>query len=434
MREKYPISFYGSVIVFSFAILSVGTFIERYQSLILFLAFSLSFLAYAFVCQERKSFHFLLILGVSLRLILFISMPSLSDDVYRFMWDGTLLKNEIHPFEHLPGFYLDKELNGINKELFNHLNSKEHFTIYPPVNQLIFWISSVVGNSNWLLATNVIRVMLLLADLGAFWFLSKLLDRYKMPRYLAFLYFLNPLVILEFVGNLHFEGIVIGFLLGGMYWFEKSKKLLSAISFGLAIGTKLLPYIYLPYLFIAGLKEKKWTISVLAGIVSVATFLPLLNEHFINGMQSSVNLYFRKFEFNASVYFLIREIGFWITGFNQIAKIGPVLSILSLLAILFISLLGASKKWTLPKTMLFILTSYLLFSTTVHPWYILPLIILGILSGYYFPVVWSFMIFLTYLGYSETSFQLPSYVVVIEYATVLVAFFIERKKIISNPT
>ena len=51
------------------------------------------------------------------------------------------------------------------------------------------------------------------------------------------------------------------------------------------------------------------------------------------------------------------------------------------------------------KNMLFILSIYFFISTTVHPWYIINLIILGILSGYLYPVLWSMTVFWSYSAY-----------------------------------
>ena len=147
---------------------------------------------------------------------------------------------------------------------------------------------------------------------------------YQKPQSLALWYWLNPLVILEFTGNLHFEGLVIFFTLVGIYLFEKNKKWGSAVGFGLAIGTKLLPLIYLPFLFLKGLYEKKWLIAILSGVVGLLTLLPLLDETFISAMSESLDLYFRSFEFNASIYFVARAIGYWIYGYNNIALIGPL--------------------------------------------------------------------------------------------------------------
>ncbi len=428
MRKEHPLGFYSFVFVFSLAIFSIGNLIERDQSVFLLLAYVSAFAAYLFLQKEKESFRFLFGLGVFVRLSLFFSLPSLSDDVFRFIWDGTLLNNGIHPFDNLPGFYLDKDIPGISQGLYNKLNSPNYFTIYPPINQFIFWLGATIGNGSWLISTNIMRVILLAAEIGAFWLMVQLLKKYNRSSNLAFWYFLNPLVILEFVGNIHFEGLVIFFLLAGLYWFDNSRKLLSGSAFGLAIGTKLLPFIYMPFLFIYGLRNKKWMVSIIAGFIAILTLLPMVNQSFIEGMQNSLNLYFQKFEFNASFYYVAREIGYWIYGYNKIAQIGPLLSVLAIVSILGISVVAVIKKWSVPKAFLFILFCYLLFATTIHPWYTVPLIAFGILSGYYFPIVWSFIIFITYLGYSSEGFHLPLSWVVIEYLVVAIALILELKE------
>jgi len=425
MRKEYPFGFYSFTFLFFLAIFSIENFIERQQSWALLAAYITAFVSYLFIVKEKDSFRLLFGLGVLVRLSLFINMPSLSDDIYRFIWDGTLLANGIHPFDQLPGFYLDQNIPGITQELYNKLNSPEYFTVYPAINQFVFWLSATIGGGSWLASANMIRTLLLAAEIGSFWVIVHLLRTYNKSPQLVFWFFLNPLVILEFVGNVHFDGFVLFFLLAGIYGFEKSKKILSGSALGLAIGTKLLPLIYLPYVFLTGLKNKKWHISIIAGVVGVLSLVPMLNASFIQGMQSSLNLYFQKFEFNASIYFVAREIGYWFYGFNKIADIGPLLSVVSLISILCISIYAAIKNWAVPKAFLFILLTYLLFATTVHPWYTVPLIAFGVLSGYYFPIVWSLMIFVTYLGYSDAGFYLPMWLVALEYAVVLIALTLE---------
>ena len=427
MHKKHPLGFYSFAFVFLLALLSIGNFIERHESVNLFVAYLCAFIGYLFLLQEKSQFKALIGIGIVARIALFFAMPSLSDDIYRFIWDGTLLKNGIHPFEHLPGYYLDKNIPGITSELFQRLNSPEYFTIYPPTNQFLFWVSSLIGGENWLISANAIRLILLLSDIGSLYFLIKILDHYQKPRHLALWYFLNPLVIIEFVGNIHFESLVILGILAGIHWYNTHKSVASGIGIGLAAGIKLLPLIYLPSLFFRGLKTKKWWISILAFIVTVATLVPMFNSAFIEGMQSSLNLYFQKFEFNASIYFVAREIGYWVVGYNNIATIGPLLSVISVLSILTIAIIGWLKKWSLEKVFLFTLFSYLIFATTVHPWYILPLIAFGVLAGYYAPIAWSFLIFLTYIGYTSEGFNLPMTVVVIEYILLFTFIIVEQR-------
>ncbi|MBC6411261.1 MAG: DUF2029 domain-containing protein [Ekhidna sp.] len=424
MRKKKPIGFFTFALLFILAFSSIGNGFERHRTVPLLLTYFTAFTGYLFLVREKESPNILFALGIVARLTLFFSLPSLSDDIYRFIWDGILLKNGINPFIELPGYYLDQHIPRLDQALYEQLNSPEYFSVYPPLNQFIFWLS-VRFHSGWLVSANIIRTLILAADIGSFFVLRKLLRIYQKEEHTAFFYFLNPLVILEFAGNVHFEGIVIFFLLAGIYLYEKKKNRLSAASIGLAIGTKLLPVIYLPYLFFKGLKNQEWWIPILAGVVGLLTVLPMINQESSDGVQSGLDLYFKKFEFNASLYFIAREIGISYYGYNNIAKIGPLLSVFSILPMLTLSIVGAIKKWNVAKTFLFILSVYLLFTTTVHPWYIIPLAAFGILSGYWYPVVWSVTIFFTYAGYTSDGFELPMWIVAVEYLLVTLAFIID---------
>ena len=222
MYRKEPIGFFIFALLFVLTLSSIGSWVERHQTIPLLFTYLTSFISYLLLLQEKNQPKVLFVLGTITRLTLFFSLPSLSDDVYRFIWDGTLLTNGIHPFAELPGYYLDQNVSGLDQALYDQLNSPNYFSIYPPLNQFIFWLSLQLGFS-WLVATNMIRLLILAADIGSFLILRKLLVHYQKKEHLVFFYFLNPLVILEFVGNVHFEGIVIFFLLAGIYCYEKNK-------------------------------------------------------------------------------------------------------------------------------------------------------------------------------------------------------------------
>ena len=102
---------------------------------------------------------FFLGLAVVARLVLFPAFPLLSDDIYRFIWDGRLIINGQNPFDYLPTHWHNtngSEL-GLNKELFDSLNSPEYFTIYPPICQAIFAISQ------WFAGSSIFGAMLVLS-------------------------------------------------------------------------------------------------------------------------------------------------------------------------------------------------------------------------------------------------------------------------------
>ena len=412
----------------------LGIAVERTQTTTLLLTYGVSFLSYFWVLRlTRVSWNILLGTGLLMRLVFFLELPHLSDDFFRFIWDGTILANGRSPYGLLPQEALNLGIPGITPSFFDQLNSPEYYTIYPPLNQAIFWISATLGGPDeWLTSVNVIRSFLLFADLGSVFLLRSLLQKRGANSHLAYWYFLNPLVVLEFTGNLHFEGLVIFFLLFGIHQFQSSKIWGQGLGFAGAIATKLVPLIFLPAVLMKQWPKRGFIVCLLTLVVASITFLPLISSALVSGMGSSIGLYFQSFEFNASIYFIVREIGFAVKGYNLIQQIGPWLGISTFLLIMTWSFVASTFKKELPLILLGSLCIYLLLSTTVHPWYVLPLIPLGILSGYYFPVVWSLVIFLTYAGYSQEGFQLPMIWIIVEYLVVLAVFvleiFIKREK------
>lgn len=415
---------YVLALVFAVSIILPTFLIDRANTAPLMMSYVLAFGCYLFLWNSTNT-NLNWALGVLTRIGLFLTLPILSDDIFRFLWDGTLLKNGIHPFAELPGFYLDKNVDGLSQALYVKLNSQNYFTVYPPINQGLFWLAVTVSE-NWLIAIGVLRAVFLLAEIGTMYYLQKILKRSGKNTNLAFFYFLNPLVILEGVGNVHFEVLVIFFFTASLYYYPTSK-MKSGAAFGLAIGTKLLPLIVLPFLFLKDVMTRNWKLTISTVLVSIASLLPLLNDSFINGMQNSLALYVQNFEFNGSLFRIAREIGILVQGYNPIKTIGPIFSMVSFLSIIVFSVYAHRKKYDLPKTMLFIWTIYLLLAMTVHPWYILPLVLFGILSGQIFPIVWSLFIFVTYAGYSDSGYDLHWIWILLEYLFVLLAFIYNNR-------
>ncbi len=401
-------------------LISISYFTLRYESSFLIGQFILLFALYLFLTYQKNKFSLkeIILVGILFRLILLILMPNLSEDVYRFLWDGKLWWEGIDAYAWLPS-EIAKE-NILSSELFAQLNSPNYYSIYPPINQLIFAIAGIFENTTF--GIIAIRLFIILAELGTLILLPKVLMHYEKNSKLLIFYAFNPLVILELAGNLHFEAFVIFFLLWAVYEFEKRKVYKSALGIGLAISFKLVPIILLASFFKKFALRQYVKFVMLASLVAMLSFLPFLFSDAVKGIITSTSLYFQSFEFNASIYYLIREIGFAVKGYNIIATSGPLMGIFAFSGMAIFNLL-ASSKMNLPERMLWTYVIYFLFATTVHPWYVLPILVLGILSDYKFPVLWTITIFFTYWGYSQTGYQEHLWIVVVEYISLL-AFFV----------
>lgn len=164
-------------------------------------------------------------LGVLFRLLVLFAFPNLSDDVFRFVWDGRLIVNGENPFLHMPSWYLESKniIHGLNQELYNQLNSNKYFTVYPPILQYIFALSVWIFPNDIYVSTIVMKCFIFLAECGSIAILLKLFKQFEIhAKYIA-IYALNPLVIIELTGNLHFEGLMIFFLLFAV-WLLAEKK------------------------------------------------------------------------------------------------------------------------------------------------------------------------------------------------------------------
>lgn len=404
----------------------IGYFVPRESTIELVTAYSLIFVSIIVIFrkletgEEELAYYW----GMLLRVLLIASVPKLSDDIFRFVWDGRLLTSLEDPYKHLPAYFLDKNIEGIDQALFAKLNSQEYFSIYPPLNQVIFFLGALFSPNSIVWSTVVIRIVLLIFELGNIRLIQRLLAHYGLPQKYGLIYALNPLVILELTGNLHFEAIVIFFLLQALWYYEQNKLHRSAVFFGLSVATKFIPLIVLPLLLKKiGLKK-----TVIYGLIVLATvavsFLPLINTAHVWAIWDSMTLYFQKFEFNGSIYYLARWYGFETAGHNIIAQSGKWMMYATFGTIMIYSLVSR-KKTDWPRQMVWVWLLYLLFATTVHPWYVIPLLAVSVFSNVRFPFIWSYLIFLTYINYSGGEYQDRIDVVMIEYGVLVLMILLE---------
>lgn len=363
------------------------------------------------------------------------SFPLLSDDIFRFFWDGLLLRDHIHPLNLLPGevMQLDIDLSDYGF-IYDQLNSPNYYTIYPPISQLIFYLSIIFGAFGVSKSALILKIILFLFEIGTFYLLFKLLRKFNKPIVWLGLYALNPLVIVEIMSNVHFEGVMACFVLGAFYLLFTQRVFLSGTSLALGVGAKLLPLMFLPAILLYILKVRysfmKFVVAFM--ITSMALFIPFLLGVDFTNFGSSLDLYFQKFEFNAGLYYLVRSIGELLTGYNQIRFIGPLLSVSALIIILaFARRMFNNPMYTddtLIDVCLLSFMTYLLFATTVHPWYLIMPLALMVFRPRLWILVWSYVIIFSYSRYSTPDFA-PKYIwVTAEYVIILMAFIYEKVK------
>lgn len=395
--------------------------------------FGALFIGYGLVYRNTltsSQYHLGILAAVLFRVLLLFALPNLSDDYFRFVWDGRLLINGISPYSVLPYDWIHGNLMpppGIDVELYQQLNSPKYYTVYPPVCQWIFGAASALFPTNLYGAVVVMKLCLLLFELGTLYLMHRLATLWQLPNKRVLLYALNPLVVVEICGNLHFEGVMIFFLLLSVWWLFKGNKAgWSAVAMGLAVCSKLLPLMFLPLL----VKRLGWVGALRYGIIMIAVitvcFTPFFSAQTFQGLAASVGLYFQKFEFNASIYYLIRALGYWVKGYNIIGTAGWILALTTTLVIVWLATTDNNFRQNAhTPVMLFSLFIYFALSTTVHPWYICTLVALCIFTPYRFAVLWSALVLLSYHVYDQNHYLENLWWTALEY--VLVYVFLIRE-------
>ncbi len=404
---------------------------------------ALFFLFYKLIQIKKHDFRFLIGIAILFRLVLLLATPNLSQDFYRFIWDGRMIIEGFNPYLYtVESFLINNELP-INQaqELYAGMGAlnASHYTNYPPINQLCFVIAGLFSGKSILGSAVVMRILIIAADIGTLYFGKKLLERLNIPVNRIFWYILNPFIIIELTGNLHFEGVMIFFLIWSMYVLHKGKWQWAAVLFALSVSVKLIPLIFLPLFFqwfvskkpldsargdtminrendtvLSSGVEKSQVIHsslifrmtkligfyAIVGFVTMLLFSPFYSPKFVTNYAETVGLWFQNFEFNASLYYIAREIGYTFRGYNEIAIIGKYIPLIVVGLVLLMTFIRRNKNMPqLMSAMLLVLSFYFFTATTVHPWYVATLLLLSIFTNYKFPLVWSFVIILSYLAY-----------------------------------
>jgi alpha-1,6-mannosyltransferase len=400
------------------------------------LGYEALFLIYAWVLfkvREETQIRLFIAIGLLMRVMHLPFFPSLSDDIYRYFWDGQLWVNGMNPLAQTPQELLQNGPlpPGLSLELYQKLNSPNYHTIYPPLAQLLFWFCAWVSGGKLFLACLYFKCATLLAEIGTVLLLYRLLPRFGQARHTVLWYALNPLVIVELCGNAHLEGFLVFFTLLCLYFLQQNQLAFAALALSAAVDVKLLPLMFTPF-FIRRLPWPRqlfdfWGIGLLCVL---GVFIPLIaGAGFIQNFGSSVDLYFQRFEFNAGIFYALRFIGKILSGYNLIRFVGPGLGLLVLGFILWYAKNERQPNLhRLPLAMHWAIVAYLACSTIVHPWYLCLPLALSLFTPYRFTALWSGLVVLSYSHYHLGAFRENYFLIALEYLAVGVFGYLEWRR------
>ena len=290
-------------------------------------------------------------LGVLLRLIFLPLEPRLSDDVYRYLWDGHVQRAGINPFLYAPAHEAVAHLRTPWHALINNPTVP---TIYPPIAQLVFrwvgWISSSII---------ALKIVWVACDLVSAWLLGRIAratGRNPLPVWVAFL--AAPLLVVESAWSAHLESLGILGLAFVIWWSLGASPFRTGMALGAAALVKLAPLAALPALV------RRYGPAVGVGALAVVAvgYLPFLAGG--RAVWEGLLTYAEHWRFNEGAY-LVLERAFESPLAPRFAAAALVLAVVGW---------TAARRFTAERALFWIFGAGVALSPTVHPWYVLWLL------------------------------------------------------------
>lgn len=342
-------------------------------------AFAGFLLALIVVGDRELSWRWLWLAPVAFRVALLTTTPTLSDDVYRYLWEGHLVAEGADPYAHPVDA---PELDQYDVAVRADVNNRTLASPYLPAAHALFAVAAVVAPSTPL----TMQVLMVGFDLLTAFLIARLLALAQLPASRLLLYLWNPLVIVEAAHGAHIDVYMTFLAVGALLAAERTVnrggaepiRLLSPLLLAMAVLTRPLPLLVLPLLW----WRWRWPERVAFGAVITAVVVPvglaagwgLSDPPRGTGLFGSILVYAQDFRFNSGIFH-------WLE--NGLPAVGGVeartLTRWLVGAVLALALAGTGylargaglrRRLALVALPAFV---YVILTPALHPWYLVLL-------------------------------------------------------------
>jgi hypothetical protein len=229
------------------------------------------YLGVAWLSLRSRDSRPLLVLGLVFaalfRLSIIFFPPYLSDDIYRYIWDGRVQAAGINPYRYIPA---DESLAGLRDEkIYPNINRRDSAqTIYPPVAEAAFLLVTRFSESvTWMKAAMVGFEAI------AVWALVQLLISLGFARQRVLIYAWHPLVVWELAGSGHVDALAIAFIAVALLARRRRSETWTGLFIACATCVKLFPAVLFPALYM----RRSWKMPLIFVATVLIAYLPYLN-------------------------------------------------------------------------------------------------------------------------------------------------------------
>ncbi|MGH9711757.1 MAG: hypothetical protein ACRD5M_00450 [Candidatus Acidiferrales bacterium] len=332
----------------------------------------------------------------------FVMMPlGPDDDIHRYLWDGRVQRLGYNPYILIPA---DPALARLHTPETRGLNNPEVPSPYPAGAQFFFRAVTAIHESIF-----AFKVAFVVCDFAIVLLLLEVLPRSGQGEHWVLAYAWHPLLATNVAGSGHIDILGVLLLLVSAAALMRRWRMIAATAFGLAVAVKFLPLVLAPLYW----RRVRIRDACVAALVVMALYVPFLEGwHLPTG---SLGAFVQRFRFNDPVFATLERVA------------SP--QILAGLAVL-IGLVTAAwlrnkpsacwaDNWAWP------MAASLACAPVVYPWYLLWLLPFLQSTSTLPLMVWTVSIFPTYLVWHLRSqghaWQLPNWVLLLEYGSVVIA-------------
>lgn len=348
--------------------------------------------------RSRFSLRWVWVFALALRVLLLTTSPTLSDDVYRYLWDGHLVAEGVNPY----AFAIDDPAGDpFDIDARALANNRDLSSPYLPTTHAVFGAAAIVLPSEPL----SLQVVMVGFDLLTAALLARLLALARLPAKRLLLYLWNPFVMLEIAHGAHLDALMVALTCAALVLTfsprqanSTPKNRLMTIGgpalLALATLTRPVPALLLPVLFWKWSWPQRFTYAV----VSIGLIVPfglgpgfgLRGEVTGTGVFGSARAYTETFRFNSGIYHWLEA---WILGRGlddrgwdePVALTRLIITVATLAAMMAIAFVArrSRSKATEPEArvalrlMILPIAVYLALTPVVHPWYAIIVVVLA---------------------------------------------------------
>ena len=216
--------------------------------------------------DDRIALMVMLALALVMRLPLVGEPPFLSNDLYRYIWDGRVQAAGINPYLYVPA---DPALAALrDAAIFPNINRADYaVTVYPPVAQAIYLAVTRIAET-----TAMMRLAMVGFEVVIVAVLLDLVRRLALPRTVVVAYVWHPLAIFEIANNGHVEAAMVALLMVGVWLLVRARRVAGAVAVTLAALVKPYAVLVLPAFW----RPWDWRVPLTIAVVVLLCYAPYL--------------------------------------------------------------------------------------------------------------------------------------------------------------